>query len=434
VRTSAEPGQTSGETVFVASRLIADADRIHSPGAVLVADGIVLAAGARDDVLRSLPATCAVREFPGAAILPGLVDAHAHLQIPRLAGPDGKPLPIPPAFVDWLLQVIFWRLQAEPASFAGNFAAAAREALSFGVTAAGEIAGPDLSVYASCPLRARVFAEGIGFSPEFAPAALAGVSDTVRRLEEISAANPLVSPGVSPHALYTVGEDLLRSLAAFVARRNLPACLHLAESVAEMAFVLNGEGDIATRLYRAVGQDVSRFQGIGCSIPAYLRKAGFLREGLLLAHNVHLDAHEIQDLRKGGARFVLCPRSNAAHGNGDPDVTRFVDAGIPFALGTDSLGSVPDLDLWEEARRARSLYRGKKDDAALCRDLFRAATANGSAALRLPGGTLAQGAPADFAAVDDPGGDDLFRGLIEATRRENVRLTVVGGHAAHDAT
>ncbi len=92
-------------------------------------------------------------------------------------------------------------------------------------------------------------------------------------------------------------------------------------------------------------------------------------------------ARTIDALREGGARFVLCPRSNAAHGNGAPDVTHFVDAGIPFALGTDSLGSVPDLDLWEEIRCARSLYKGKMDDAALCRELLRAATANGAAAL-----------------------------------------------------
>jgi cytosine/adenosine deaminase-related metal-dependent hydrolase len=158
-----------------------------------------------------------------------------------------------------------------------------------------------------------------------------------------------------------------------------------------------------------------------------------LREGLLLAHNVHLARPEIDALREGGARFVLCPRSNAAHGNGAPDVTHFVDAGIPFSLGTDSLGSVPDLSPWAEIRVARSLYGGRKRDAGLCRELFRAATENGAAALGLPGGILAPGAPADLAVVDDPGGegDVLCRNLIERTERENVRLTVVAGRVAH---
>ncbi len=185
-----------------------------------------------------------------------------------------------------------------------------------------------------------------------------------------------------------------------------------------------------------MGKDVSWFRGLGRTIPAYLAEAGLLREGVLLVHNVHLARPEIDALRAGGARFVLCPRSNAAHGNGSPDVTHFVDAKIPFALGTDSLGSVPDLSPWEEMRAAGGLYRGRKKAAALCRELFRAATENGASALGLPGGILAPGEPADLSIVDDPGGDGdrFFKGLLEKTGRANVRLTVVDGQPAHGAT
>jgi cytosine/adenosine deaminase-related metal-dependent hydrolase len=232
-----------------------------------------------------------------------------------------------------------------------------------------------------------------------------------------------------------VGESLLRSLADLAAAKGLPACLHLAESMQETSFLANGAGEIASRLYPAVGKDVSWFRGIGRTIPAYLAETGILREGVLLVHAVHLARPEIDALRAGGARFVLCPRSNAAHGNGAPDVTHFVDAKIPFALGTDSLGSVPDLSPWEEMRGARSLYNGKKKDAALCRELFRAVTEHGAAALGLPGGILAPGAPADFTIVDDRGGDGAryFRELVEKTDRANVRLTVVAGRTAHAA-
>jgi len=421
--------------VYTASRLVVEAGATFSPGAVAVADGCVLLAGPKADVLRAAPAGFPKMEFPGAAIVPGLVNAHTHLQIPRFNDDGGKPLPIPSSFVDWILRVIAWRLSAEPTSFAANFAAAADEALSFGTTTVGEIAGPDLSSYDRCPLRARVFAEGIGFAPHVASEVLALVGAALDRLEKISMGDPLVQAGVSPHTLYTVGETLLRSLAELAVAKRLPACLHLAESTPEMAFLSNGGGEIASRLYPAVGKDVSWFRGLGRTIPAYLAEAGLLRDGVLLVHNVHLTRPEIGALRAGGARFVLCPRSNAAHGNGAPDVTHFVDAKIPFALGTDSLGSVPDLSPWEEMRAARSLYKGRKKDAALCRELFRAATEHGTAALGLPGGTLAPGEPADFTVVDDPGGegDRFFRELLEKTDRANVRLTAVAGHPAHGA-
>ena len=421
--------------VYVASRLVVEAGATFSPGAVAVADGNVLLAGPKADVLRAAPAGFPRMEFPGEVILPGLVDAHVHLQIPRFTDPAGIPLPIPPSFVDWILRVIAWRLGATQASFSENLRSAAAEAFSFGTTTVGEIAGPDLSAYDGCPLRARVFAEGIGFAPHVADEVLGIVEAAIDRLETTAASNPLILPGVSPHTLYTVGENLLRSLADLAAARGLPACLHLAESVPEMAFLADGGGEIASRLYPAVGKDVSWFGGLGRTIPAYLAETGVLREGVLLVHTVHLARPEIDALRAGGARFVLCSRSNASHGNGAPDITHFVDAKIPFALGTDSLGSVPDLSPWEEMRAARSLYKGRKKDAALCRELFRAATENGTAALGLPGGVLAPGEPVDFAIVDDPGGDGdrFFRGLLEKTGRENVRLTVVAGQSAHGA-
>jgi cytosine/adenosine deaminase-related metal-dependent hydrolase len=421
--------------VYVASRLVAEAGATFSPGAVAVADGNVLLAGPKADVLRAAPAGYPRMEFPGAAIVPGLVNAHVHLQIPRFTDDGGSPLPIPASFVDWILRVIAWKRGAAPASLSVNFRSAAAEALSFGTTTVGEIAGPDLSAYDGCPLRARVFAEGIGFAPAVAPEVLALVGAVIERLEEISAGNPLVRAGVSPHTLYTVGESLLRSLADLAARKGLPACLHLAESPQEVRFLADGGGEIASRLYPAVGKDVSWFRGLWRTIPAYLAGAGLLREGVLLVHNVHLARPEIDALRAGGARFVICPRSNAAHGNGSPDVTHFVDAKIPFALGTDSLGSVPDLSPWEEMRAARELYEGRKKDAALCREFFRSCTEHGAAALGLPGGILAPGAPADFTIVDDRGGvgDRFFRELVEKTDRANVRLTVVGGRAAHAA-
>ena len=422
-------GATRG-AVYVASRLIADVDRIFTPGAIVVSDGKVLLAGHKSDVLGSVPESFPVRGFPGAVMLPGLVNAHTHLQIPRnLGGGDSDKRP--DDFTGWLLDMIQWRLRSDLSAFSKNFHYGAKEALSFGTTTVGEIAGPEISLYASCPLRARVFAEGIGFSPEAAPMLQEAIRKIILQLEKTG--NPLVAPGLSPHTLYTVGEELLRRLVILAKVMSIPVCLHLAESQAEIEFLEHGRGDFATRLYPAVGQDVSWFCGIGQPIPAYLEKTGLLRKGLLLVHNVHLLAKEINVLHEGGARFVLCPRSNKAHGNGVPDVTHFVDSGIPFALGTDSLGSVEDLNLWKEIRYARSLYKGRLKEDELCGTLVRGATANGAAALSLPGGSLSPGAPADFIVVDDPGGDDagICRRLVDRTERSNVRMTVVAGIVAH---
>jgi len=428
---------TSGArgTVYVASHLVPDASKEYSPGAVAVADGTVVATGSPADVERRIPAGFDRRDFPGLVIVPGLVNAHSHLSIPRLAGREGTLSPSSLPFVDWILRVIEWKRNAPPGEFRRNVEAAAREAISGGTTAVGEIAGPDIAAYASLPLRSRVFVEGIGFTPEVAGIVLSSVEEALGRIEGFSRTGGRIAPGISPHTLYTCGPGLLRSLAQLGERRRIPLALHLAESPAEMAFLASGEGEVSTRLYPAVGKDVSFFRGLGEPIPAYLRRAGILREGLVLVHNVHLARTEIDDLRAGGASFVLCPRSNEAHRNGSPDVTHFLEAGTPVALGTDSLGSVTTMSMWEEMRVAAGLYRGDLPREEVGRALFRAATENGARALGLSSGRLLPGVPADFAAVDLPGGrngEGICSRLVDRGEAKQVRLTVIAGERMHE--
>ena len=422
-------------TIYVASRVVADAGTIYSPGAVAVENGVVVAAGTPDDVEKEAPSGFDRVDLPGLAILPGLMNAHTHLSIPRLSGPEGAPASSSLSFVDWILRLIEWRWNAPPGEFADNVGAAAGEAVSGGTTTIGEIAGPDIAAYGTLPLRARIFAEAIGFHPEVAETVLLAVEENVARIAGFSRPDGMFAPGISPHTLYTVGPDLLRGLALLGARLGLPLALHMAESPAEMEFLATGGGEMSTRLYPAVGKDVSFFRGIGEPIPSYLRTAGILREGLVLVHNVHLSRGEIDELRSDGAGFVLCPRSNAAHRNGLPDVTHFVDAGVPFALGTDSLGSVGSLSMWDEMREAAGLYRGGFPEEELCRSLFRAGTESGARLLGLSSGTLLPGAPADFVAIDDPARGNAgweFSRVVDRVEDRDVRLTVIAGERIHE--
>ncbi len=419
-------------TGYVASRVFVDADRVIAPGAVGVAQDRILSVGTPREVLRSLPPESRTVEFRGAAIVPGLVNAHTHLQIPPLGTPPGS-AGARGSFVDWILEVIRWRRGASPGEFRGNLLRACGQALSFGTTAAGEIAGPDPGAYEGIPLRARVFAEGIGFHPEAAEAAARAVEASVERLRALSAADPRISVGLSPHTLYTVGGELLRRLGEIARRESLPVSIHLAESAAEAEFLRGGGGEIAARLYPAVGKDVSFFRGLRAGIPSALEEAGIPLDRLTAVHVVHLPPEDLDLLAARGTRFVLCPRSNLRHGNGAPDVTRLVDRGIPFALGTDSLGSVPELSPWEEARTAAGLYRGTLPEESLARVLFRSMTENGAETLRLPCGALRQGLAADFAVVPDPGGKGgaSYRRLVEQGGAGPALLTVVGGAPGH---
>lgn len=414
--------------LYTASRVVISATEIVSPGALLVRDGIVVASGRLVDVAKVAPAGALRIDWLGTAIVPGLVNAHTHLQIPSL--PSDSSDGAEADFVDWLLNILAWRKSAAPESFAENAMRAALEAASFGTTAVGEIGGPDPSGYGGVPLRGRLFAEGIGFTPEQEADGFAAVTTALSAFDRIAELSEgRLSTGVSPHTLYTVGDRLLRRMSALAADRRLPSVLHLAEHEAERAFLDDGTGLVATRLYKTIGRDVSFFHGLRGDLVGHLRETGLLGPSLSVVHAVHLSHDEIDTLHAAGVRFILCPRSNAGHGNGVPDVAHFVDKGIPFALGTDSLASVPDLDLFSEARAAAAVYDGELDGKSLGRVLLAAMTANGSAALSLPGGTLNVGEPADFVVIDDPGGaDDAFaERMIERSTKNEVRRTVVAG-------
>jgi 5-methylthioadenosine/S-adenosylhomocysteine deaminase len=152
--------------------------------------------------------------------------------------------------------------------------------------------------------------------------------------------------GVSPHAPYSVSEPLYRRVARFAQQEGLPLAVHLAESQEETELVRYGAGPFA---------DAWRARGIAadphhCSPVQYLRELGVLRSGTLAIHCVQVDADDIQALKASRVAVAHCPRSNRAHAHGSAPIAALREAGIPVGIGTDSIASVPDLDVWAEAR------------------------------------------------------------------------------------
>src|SRR5512147_1203406 len=131
MRKSADSGRGA---VYIASRIFLGSGAVLSPGAVAVSAGVIVAAGTPRDVERNAPSGFVRQEFPGAILLPGLVNAHTHLQIPRMMVPEGAASSEDSSFVDWILRIIAWKRAAPPEEYRKNFDAAAAEALASGTT------------------------------------------------------------------------------------------------------------------------------------------------------------------------------------------------------------------------------------------------------------------------------------------------------------
>jgi cytosine/adenosine deaminase-related metal-dependent hydrolase len=414
-------------TLFRARWILPVATPPIADGAVLVGeDGRIAAVGPAAAL--DLPPDAELVELGESILLPGLVNVHAH---PELAMFRGYLEDLP--FREWILRLVGAKrsvLTEEDALAAARWTVA--EALRCGITtlAATEQSAAALPALVEAGMRGIVYQEVFGPDPLQAFASIRDVRDAITRLRE--RATDLVAIGVSPHAPYTVSDNLYRATAAFAREEDLPMALHLAESVAERDLVTRGGGDFAPGLQARGIATPPR----GRSPVELVHRLGMLDQAPLLIHCVDVDDADIEAIAGTGCAIAHCPVANAKLGHGVAPLLRLREAGVRVGLGTDSVGSNNRMDLLEEARIGALLQRGiaRRHDLLNSEDLLRLCTIEGARALDLDDriGSLEPGKCADLCAVKigsihtTPSFDPVAT-LFHAARGTDVVLTVVAG-------
>lgn len=347
-------------------------------GAVAVADGRIAWVGPWRSPER--PAGELLDLGPGV-LLPGLVNAHCHVELSYLAGAlSGRA-----GFSAWVAGLVE-RRAAETREEVRAAAAAALQALAAaGTVAVGDVSNrlEHLDLFEAAGLRAVVFHELLGWDPARA-GEIAHAAD--ERLADLPARTG-VSVRLAAHAPHSVSPPLFAALQA----RGGPACVHLAESPDEARFLCSGDGPWREFLARRVGP--VPFEAPGLSPVRYLESLGVLRRGLLAVHGVQAGRDDCRLLAERGVRVALCPRSNLALGVGLPPVEALLEAGVELCLGSDSLASAPGLDVLDDLRLLRREF-----PAVPVHHLVEMATRNGALALGLDDlGTLEPGRRAALA-------------------------------------
>jgi 5-methylthioadenosine/S-adenosylhomocysteine deaminase len=323
-------------------------------GAVLISDeGRVLSVGPDAAVPR--PPDAVAEEFADGILLPGLVNAHTHLE---LTGLDGYPPD--PDFAAWIRRV----RTAKAERSAGEFLEAARAGLAachaIGVTTIADTGDSGAAIQALAERGGSGIAYHEVFGPDPAQCAqsLAGLQGRVAELARFATGR--VRLGVSPHAPYTVSGPLFRAVASWAGAERLPLAVHAAESAAEAELLARGAGAFADA-WRA--RRIPLPAPLGRSPVAWLDEHGVLGSRTLCIHVVRTDEGDRTVLAREHAAVAHCPLSNAAHGHGSARLDALLDAGLRVGVGTDSVMSVGRLDLLAEARAARSLAGLTAEDA-----------------------------------------------------------------------
>jgi aminodeoxyfutalosine deaminase len=284
------------------------------------------------------------------AILPALVNAHTHLELSYMRGL------VPPAasFDAWVGALISLRGRY-PDPLAGDIIHAIRhaiaEARAAGTGVIGDISNTLVTarMLHDLGMPAHVFHEVLGFRVTDGTETLAAAR---RRIAAVGQVEPLVRVSLAPHAPYSVSPALFMSIAGEL--QNAITSIHLGESPEEVHFLRHGGGPIQTAL-ESLGAWNPEWTPPRCGPVEYIEKFGLLSEGLLAVHGVQLSYRELAQLTAAGATLVTCPRSNRWVGAGSPRVDQFYTSGVRVAIGTDSLASVEDLNLFSEMAQIRAL-------------------------------------------------------------------------------
>jgi cytosine/adenosine deaminase-related metal-dependent hydrolase len=348
-------------------------------------------------------------DLGNAAIIPGLVNAHTHLD---LSGTRGQ---IPPSdpdhFPDWLRAVIASRIARTAEQVRAEIQLGRQECLRFGTTLVGDISadGGSWEALATSPMRAVVFRELIGLSePRARAAAEAGAL-----WYETHRSTATCRPALSPHSPYSARKSLL----LHSGESGLVA-IHLAESPGEMELLRSHSGPFVPFLQRLGAWDETGFVD---SIETIIR-ANRHAPRALFVHANYLPL-EAAKLFQPNMSIVYCPRTHAAFQHAPHPFREFLERGVRVCLGTDSLASNPDLDLLAEARFVHQQYPDFPGDR-----LLRMATLSGAEALGWADecGSLEVGKSADLAVVPLPDQDGDPYELLFA-QQPGSRLSIFRG-------
>jgi 5-methylthioadenosine/S-adenosylhomocysteine deaminase len=365
-------------------------------------------------------------------LMPGLVNAHCHLELTAMRGflEDLD-------FRRWILRLTNARRAIfDRDALLDSARYGVEEGLLAGVTTYADTGDSGVAMQAmrESGVRGINYQEVFGPDPAQCAESIAGLKEKVAGLRYLE--TPLVKVGVSPHAPYTVSDDLFRATTDLAREWHLPMAIHIAESELEQQLVVDAEGSFADGLRRR-GIGVERR---GSTPIELLERLGVLGVKPLLIHCVRANGDDISRIAASGSAVAHCPASNAKLGHGIAPLDEMLAAGITVGLGSDSMASNNRMDLLEEARLAVLAQRARlgSHSAPTAADALELATIGGASALGLAGriGSLDVGKQADLAAFGlnsvEPTPDPITAAIFSITGARTRFVCVAGRPLVRD--
>jgi cytosine/adenosine deaminase-related metal-dependent hydrolase len=362
----AAPRALTADLVFVG-----EGDALRDGAIVLDERGEILDAGVAADVL---PRNAGARvERHRGLLMPGLVNAHTHIELSHLRGkaPGGA------GFIPWATGMLAARAKSTEEDVAEAIDDAVRELRLAGTVAVGDVSNSLGAVrsLSRASIGGEVFHEVFGYDRDRALARVNGLADEVREAVGTWPATDLAY-APAPHTLYTLHPDVVVAAVRAARDRGAMTTLHLAEHAGEREFLERGTGPVAAFAER---MGAHAFPIPHASPIDLAQRLGVLAPDVLCVHLTVATRAELGVVAKSGAPVVICPRSNLHIETRMPPLLPMLEEGIVPALGTDSLASCSTLDVLAEAKSIAERFASVPAHVIL-----RMATTAGADALRRP--------------------------------------------------
>ena len=389
------------------------ANRIISPGAVAIDGADIVAVGTTDDIRRQFRGRETI-DATGQVVMPGLVNTHTHAPMVLFRG-----LADDLALEEWLTKYIF---PAEAKTVSPEFVRAGTRLAALEMIESGTTTYADMYYFEeevaketkAAGLRGVLGQTVIQFPVADAKTPAEGLARAERFIQAFKN-DPLITPAVAPHAIYTNDSATLKAAREMSTRLGVPTLIHAAET----------QSEVMTAKERG-----------SATVVSYLDSIGFLGPGVVAAHAVWVNESDLALLKSRGVGVSHNPESNMKLASGIAPVKAYLAANVAIGLGTDGAASNNDLDMFGAMRAASFLQKVATSDptAVSARAAVQMATIGGARALGMDKqiGSLEPGKRADMiivsmsAARQTPMYDPLSH-LVYVTRGDDVQTTIVNG-------
>jgi len=387
--------------------------RVIEDGAAAIRDGFIAAIGERTEIESQHRAPRTI-DASGALVLPGLINGHAHAAMSLFRGfADDHSLD------DWPQKHIF---PAEALNVTEDFVEWGTRLSMVEMIRGGITTYADMYYFEDAVAHVTKEAGMRGIPGETIvdfPApdhrTPAKALEYTHKFVDKWRNDPLITPAVAPHSIYTLSEENSQSAGALARRNGVPILIHIAEAPFETV------------------QSRSRH---GLSAVAYLSRIGLLGPDLVGAHCIWVDSADIAALRQFDVGSVHSPSSNMKLAAGVMPVVEMLAAGNRIGLATDGAASNNSQDLFDEMDLAAKLQKVTRMDPRVlpAKQVLEMATINGARALHLEKqiGSLEQGKKADLILVDTNGPHatpmyKVYSQLVYALKGSDVRTVAIDG-------